>query len=382
MQGENNYKILIVDDMPSNLQLLGNLLRQENYIISFASQGVDAIERVTNNAFDLILLDIMMPEMDGFEVCKAIKSIPEKQEIPIIFITAKNDSESIVKGFDLGASDYVTKPFNYKELLVRIKTQLDLRGKKRIIESMNQLLEKRVMERTKKLKDANNRILKLDNAKNDFITIISHELRTPLNSLNGFSELIENSTKEPKTLEHIRHLKTAVNQLTKLVNLSTLITSLKADKYKMNLNQVSFNELLMQLENKIQKSIKKKSLVLKSYYLPNDVKISIDHKLMLICLENILENAIQYSPEHSTITIKACNNQIHGQIIIEDEGPGFPVTRQKELFEMFNSSDTMHHSKGFGLGLFISKLIMDAHLGKIEIKNKQNGAQVLVKFPL
>jgi phosphoserine phosphatase RsbU/P len=119
--------ILIVDDNPKNLQVLGNYLRNEGFRVEFALDGNAALDWIERSDFDLILLDIMMPGMDGFEVCRIIKSNPLKQKVPVIFLTAKVDTESIIKGFDLGAVDYVIKPFNQKELIARVKTQIEIK---------------------------------------------------------------------------------------------------------------------------------------------------------------------------------------------------------------------------------------------------------------
>lgn len=119
--------ILIVDDNPKNLQILGNYLRKEGFRVEFALDGKSALDWIKRTEFDLILLDIMMPGMDGFEVCRIIKSDPVKQKIPVIFLTAKVDTESILNGFELGAVDYVIKPFNQKELIARVKTQIEIK---------------------------------------------------------------------------------------------------------------------------------------------------------------------------------------------------------------------------------------------------------------
>jgi phosphoserine phosphatase RsbU/P len=132
--------ILIVDDNPKNLQILGNYLRKELYKVEFALDGKSALDWIGRTEFDLILLDIMMPGMDGFEVCRIIKSDPLRQKIPIIFLTAKVDTESIVNGFDLGAVDYVVKPFNQKELIARVKTQIEIkRGRDQIAKNLEEI---------------------------------------------------------------------------------------------------------------------------------------------------------------------------------------------------------------------------------------------------
>ena len=132
--------ILIVDDNPKNLQILGNYLRNEGFKIEFALDGKSALDWIGRTEFDLILLDIMMPGMDGFEVCKILKSDPDNQKIPVIFLTAKVDTESIVNGFDLGAVDYVIKPFNQKELIARVKTQIEIkRGRDEIAGNLKEI---------------------------------------------------------------------------------------------------------------------------------------------------------------------------------------------------------------------------------------------------
>ncbi len=140
------FSILIVDDNPKNLQVLGNFLQKEDYEVEFAINGISALEWVNQQSFDLILLDIMMPEMDGFEVCKRIKNDPDKQHIPIIFLTAKTETENIVKGLELGAADYVSKPFNKNELLARVSTQVALKKSR---DKINQYLDE--LEKKNKL---------------------------------------------------------------------------------------------------------------------------------------------------------------------------------------------------------------------------------------
>jgi phosphoserine phosphatase RsbU/P len=132
--------ILIVDDNPKNLQILGNYLQNEGYKVEFALDGKSALNWIGRTEFDLIILDIMMPGMDGFDVCKVLKSDPVKQKIPVIFLTAKVDTDSIVNGFDLGAVDYVIKPFNQKELIARVKTQIEIKmGRDEIARNLNEI---------------------------------------------------------------------------------------------------------------------------------------------------------------------------------------------------------------------------------------------------
>jgi DNA-binding response OmpR family regulator len=131
------YKLLIVDDEPENLVVLGNLLLKQNYKITYAQNGHEAILQASDNEFDLILLDIIMPDMDGYEVCRILRKNKKTSKTPVIFLTSKNDTESIIKGFEEGAQDYVTKPFNTSELLARVATHIELKKSRNELEILN-----------------------------------------------------------------------------------------------------------------------------------------------------------------------------------------------------------------------------------------------------
>ena len=185
-------KILIVDDQPQNIQVIGNLLRDYHYKSGFSTSGENALELLEKSNFDLILLDINMPGIDGFEVCTQIrsKSTHPNYDTPIIFLTAKIETDSILKGFQLGGQDYVTKPFNNEELLARVKTQISLQLAKRDLKDINENLENLVQKRTNKiqliteeLQAAHDELKIMDQVKGEFIRAISHELRTPLTGI-------------------------------------------------------------------------------------------------------------------------------------------------------------------------------------------------------
>ena len=225
-----DFRILIVDDVPKNIQVLGNILINEEYQISYTQDGYHALSLIRKNKFDLILLDIMMPEIDGYEVCKRIMANPETASIPIIFLTAKADKESVIKGFKYGASDYITKPFNPEELLSRVRTHLELKYKKEILENINFELEQKVQKRTAELSAANKKLLTLDKAKSDFLNIISHEIRTPLNGIQGLTDLLTDSMDKKQQLNYIESLKDASDRLVKFSETALLITSLSTKR--------------------------------------------------------------------------------------------------------------------------------------------------------
>ncbi len=158
-------RVLVVDDISKNLQIVGTILRNEGYQVMPATSGPQALERALGQPPHLILLDLMMPEMDGLEVCRRLKVEPLTRQIPVIFLTASNEMEHLVKGFEAGAVDYITKPFNAPELLARARTHLEL-----------QLARERLRE--------------MNDEKNEFMGIAAHDLRNPIGAIKGFSEMI------------------------------------------------------------------------------------------------------------------------------------------------------------------------------------------------
>ena len=376
-----DFRILIIDDIPKNIQVLGNILLKEEYQISYTQNGKEALSLINTNKFDLILLDIMMPVMDGYEVCRKLKENAETRDIPIIFITAIAEKESIIKGFNLGAQDYVTKPFNSEELLARVRTHLELKNKTEQLQSINQILEKKVAERTAELKKANKQLLTLEKAKSEFLSIISHELRTPLNGIQGLTGILENSMKTTEQTEYIKYLKEASDRLVRFSETALLITSLNVEKHTLNFAPVKVRYIIDGAIAKLKDEIENNKVEIVRQIEPENLEITIDFELIDVCFLNILDNAIIFSPENSRITIKSYEN--NKSIIIDfiDEGPGFSKETLNKLFEYFSSGDVMH-SEGLGLSLASVKLIMDAHNGKILIENlKEGGASVKLIFP-
>lgn len=194
---EQKPLILIVDDTPKNLQVLVNILRKEECKVAVATDGKKALSLVTEHIPDLILLDVMMPEMDGFEVCKLLKESKEMNEIPIIFLTAKTETQDIVKGFELGAVDYVTKPFNSLELLSRVRTHLEVKKGKEQILKINYQLRKEIEERTKITEE-----LRMKNAILDKMAVTDS-----LTGLFNHAHIIERLTQEvTKSRRYAFHL--------------------------------------------------------------------------------------------------------------------------------------------------------------------------------
>ncbi len=196
-------KILIVDDVPKNIELAANILQTKNYNITFARSGPIALEKVKSIDFDLILLDVMMPEMDGFEVCKILKDDDATKDIPVIFVTAKSETENVVKGFELGAVDYVTKPFQTEELLARVRTHINI--KEKLVEK--KAIEKQLSSQTAEGQEDTEDLKKqLESRKAELENVtLFYELRTQMD------KLIQD--KSPVARMEIRHIKEMISNL-------------------------------------------------------------------------------------------------------------------------------------------------------------------------
>ncbi len=183
-------RILVVDDTPANVELLVRMLARRGYAPQAASSGAEALAAAHNAPPDLILLDINMPGMDGFEVCQRLKSDPALRDIPVLFISAQHESSDKVRAFELGAVDYVTKPFQLAEVFARVETHLKLSQLQRELTGYNLHLEKMVLQRTQELETSYARVQELSRLQGEFLSMISHEMRTPAHGLLGVGDLL------------------------------------------------------------------------------------------------------------------------------------------------------------------------------------------------
>jgi two-component system sensor histidine kinase/response regulator len=376
------HKILIVDDIPKNIQILGNILSKENYQIGYAQNGEQALSIIHHQEFDLILLDIMMPGIDGFDVCKRLKENPQTSEIPVVFITAKADMNSIVKGFAVGGQDYITKPFNTSELLARVDTHIRLHEQKIALTELNEKLEEKVRERTIQLEEAYKRLNQLEKAKTDFLNIVSHELRTPLNGINGLTTLLNLTELTEEQKEYIHYLEDVALRLSRFSETALLITELKAHPEKPDFlpTQIKFV-----VEAAIHQFEQKNTGRYHAIYFDLDdhsLMLSVNTSLLKKSLEMLLDNACKFSGPQVDIHLTAQASDDRLFLTCEDNGPGFNKKALESLFELFAAGDVLHE-EGTGLSLAAIKLIMDYHQGKIEVENKEDGgARVRLIFPL
>lgn len=375
-------KVLIVDDNARNLQVLGSTLKQNNYVVEFALDGRSALQWVADEDFDIILLDIMMPDLDGYETCVQIRQKKDCDNIPIIFLTAKTDKESTIKGFKVGGQDYITKPFDSEELLARVKTHLELKFNREHLNNMNKILEEQVAERTKELSLANEELSQLDSVKVQFLSMLSHEIRTPLNGIKGSIHLLKSRIENEDLVQFLNILDISVVRLEKFSYTALLITRLNSKKYRLELTSVNLSD---QVEYCLLELSKEENLAKKInvHYeeISKEIVFKADKDLLHELLLRIFENAIIYSGEDINIKLSLLDIDDYVQVHIVDSGPGFPEKILKGEIKMFNPGE-IHVNKNIGLNLYLAKLILEYHGGRLHLDNHpKGGARVQLFFP-
>lgn len=375
-------KVLIVDDNARNLQVLGSTLKQNKYEVEFALNGKSALQWIADEKFDIILLDIMMPELDGYETCVQIRKDKKYDGIPILFLTAKTDKESVIKGFKVGGQDYITKPFDSEELLARVRTHLELKNSREKLANMNAILETKVAERTKELSQANEELSQLDVVKVQFLNMLSHEIRTPLNGIKGSIHLLKSRIENVDLVQFLNILDLSVVRLERFSYTALLITRLNSKKYKLNLSPICFTDQIEYCLLDLSKDESlSKNLAVNYDDIDKEIVFNADKDLLHELLLRIFENAIIYSGDNVDIKLNLFddNNYIH--IHVDDSGPGFPEKILKEKLKMFNPGEK-HVNKNIGLNLYLVKLILEYHGGMLELENhSRGGARVKLLFP-
>lgn len=389
MYENKDFSIIIVDDIPKNVQILGKLLQNEDYKVDFALDGKNALKLLQRKTFDLILLDIMMPDLNGIETCKRIRAMKEYDNVPILFLTAKTDKESVLEGFDVGAQDYITKPFDTREILARIRTQLENKQHKDFQKRINKILEDKVNERTIELRMANENLEKLnkelidlDREKVEFLGIISHEIRTPLNGISGFVSLLKAQLQDERFLQYLKLIDDSSYRLEKFALQALLITDLRTKVRKIIKTNIKFNDIIKAVELKQKNDLESKKIDVVIEIGTENLLINADKELFTLCLEHLVENAINYSKENSKITVKGFEDGSKKVIEVIDSGSGFSKNALKNLFKLFSVGEN-HIDKNVGIDLALVNLIMNEHEGKIDVENlKEGGAKVSLTFPV
>jgi two-component system, sensor histidine kinase and response regulator len=350
---EINPKILLVDDNPINIRVAAKILRTQKYNISFSTSGAEAIQKAASIDFDLILLDIMMPEMDGYEVCEILKKNPETRKIPVIFLTAKTESENVVRAFELGGADYVTKPFNGKELLSRVETHVRLKRSREALENTNA-----------KLRESNN-------TKDKMFSIISHDLLGPVGNIKESLEMIANKEVEmddESMHDFIRSTWYSVGNAYALLENLLYWARNQQGRMVYNPRKLSLNKLVHETYGLLAGVAGNKNIRLRTNLISEYVAFA-DKNAIKTVLRNLISNAVKFSHPGGEITTGVQENGENFLLIsVKDTGVGMDSDQAQSLFDQKQKNEPKWGTsgeKGVGLGLVISKEFVEKHGGKI-----------------
>lgn len=353
----SEYKILIVDDVMSNVLLLKVLLTNEKFAIATASNGRQALEQVDKENPDLVLLDVMMPDMTGFEVVEHMKANPKMANIPIIFLTALNSTADIVKGFKVGANDFISKPFNKEELITRVNHQISLVAANRLILSKTEELQRTIAGRDK------------------LYSVIAHDLRSPMGSIKMVLNMLILNLPAATIGAEMHELLTMANQTTEDVFslLDNLLKWTKSQIGKMNVvyqdvDCVEVVDSVLDIFNMVA-GIKKITLREEK---PEKMLVNADIDMLKTVIRNLLSNAIKFSKEGSEVLVTMKEEDGMAVVSVQDHGCGISEEGQKKLLHTDTHFSTFgtNNEEGSGLGLLLCQDFVLKNGGKLWFTSK------------
>jgi signal transduction histidine kinase len=363
-------KILIVDDERLNRRILAGILEPEGFEVTEADSGEKALELYPQVAPDLVLLDVVLPGINGFDACRQLHLRYGPATAPVIFITAKSESDDVVTGLTAGGIDYLPKPIRAKEALARIRTHLQIR----LLMAEQRLLV--------------DQLSKANAAKNRFLGMAAHDLRNPLASIRGLAEFLRDGVVGALTADQLDLVKTihgASQEMLLLVNELLDVATIEAGELKIApepSDMVELVEKAVYLSN-IEASKKQTRIVFSSR--EQAVRCLLDPNKIRQVVNNLLSNAVKYSPPGSTISVELGAAGASVTIAVRDQGPGIPESEHHKLFKDFGRTSVMPTGgeKSTGLGLAICRKIIDSHHGTITAENlPERGCVFLVTLPI
>lgn len=352
-------KVLIVDDELSIRLQLESMLRKENYDLLLVASGKELLERLAEINPDLVILDVVMPEIDGFEVCRTIRKNIKFQHIPVILITSRNGKEIVAQGLEIGADDFLQKPINELELRARVRSML------RIKRQYNEL------EATLKMRE-------------ELSNMIVHDMSSPIVSVLLHATLMEEKVTDPELLKHLEMIRLAADRLDSFINDILMVAKMEEKKLLLYPSLVDVNQLILEVEKHFGIIAQSKGirLVVKLPAIP--LQMSLDNNLFRRIVANLLANALQYSPGETTVTLSLeTKYRAEGtpqlRMKVMDQGHGIPAEYRERIFEKFGVVDLKRKGiSQIGLGLTFCKMAVDAHGGKIYVEPNDPQGSIFV----
>lgn len=368
---ENSADILIVDDTPANLQLLVSNLTLHGYHVRAAADGQLALMAARADKPDLILLDVMMPKMNGFEVCEILKQDRNLKDVPVIFISAADDIESKIRGFEVGGADYISKPFQFAEVLARIQTHLTLYRQRIQLESAHEQ-DLQYFEMITRLKD-------------ELMSEASHDLKNPLHIIKLLTDLLRPLVGEDEKGErYLNAIEKQVSMMQQLLN--DVLDLLKLETGRaLVYDRVNLSEFVADILEDFEFPARAKQIQLDFTPLSHELDVSIDRRRIRQVLHNLLSNALKYTPDQGQVRINMHQTHKDVTIEVEDTGLGIPDHDLPHIFEKFYRVQNNAHTavEGTGLGLAIAKSIVEQHGGQIGVESYESqGSKFQIVLPL
>jgi len=365
----SDFKILVVDDVPTNVLLLKVLLKNEQFQVVTANCGQMCVEQAKAEHPDLILLDVMMPDIDGFQTAAILKADDETREIPIIFLTALNSPQDLVKGFHAGANDFLSKPFNKDELLTRVMHQISLVEAKRIIIKKNHELEATISNRDK------------------MYSVIAHDLRSPMASIRMVLNLVVQTMTPEAVGPELFELLDKANRESEEVHdlLDNLLKWTKSQTGRLNvvLQDLDLNDIIPGVVDIFEMIAATKKIKLNYHSPGHPLVVNADNDMLKTVVRNFMSNAVKFSPENSSIDITLSTEGNNAVVSVTDHGVGIAEDRLAGLFHNGETTYGTGGEEGSGLGLQLCKDFAVKNGGDVRVTSKLGeGSTFSVIIPL
>ena len=369
---DKDARILIVDDTRANLDVLCEFLDGEGYTVSLAPNGEVALRIASRMVPDLVLLDVMMPGIDGFEVCRRLKADAKTAEVPIIFITAEDETHRVVMGFDVGGIDYIKKPFRDREVLARVRTHLNVDRLTRELSDKNGELER-----------ANAQIQVVSDRKSQFVANLSHELRTPINAIIGFNRMVLRKEGEKLSDQHRQNLGKALdaaNNMLEMINDLLDLSKIEAGKMEISAQRVDVGTLVKSCCAEIEPLVHD-GVSLRFQVDDRQWRVCSDRAKLRQILINLLSNAAKFTGAGS-IDVRASVDGGALRFVVADTGIGIPEEALESIFDEFKQASTTATGKGTGLGLPITRATAQLLGGSVHVASQVGkGSTFTVTIP-
>jgi len=373
--------IMVVDDNPANLKLLEDMLVRQGHEVSSFPLGRLALASAMKKRPDLILLDINMPEMNGYEVCERLKSTEDLRDIPVIFLSALNETQDKVKAFRSGAVDYISKPFQFEEVHARVKTHLELHDLQRALRRHNERLEETVAARTRELAEANERLTILDRSKTDFLKLISHEFRTPLHGLLGVGEIILERMSGTDGDQELRGIfERSRRRILSILDDALLLTQIDVNGEQFKSAPVSLCSALNSAAVRTAEFAESRQVIL----MPAGADLGLvlaDEDLLVKALHALLETAVKFSEKGETVQLSSDVASDSQTLIIESRGPTIPAPALAKFFDLFSIGEAITPGGDLGLGPALALRILSLFGGSVRVENQGSaGVRLTVRL--